>query len=1144
MSHSRFAPLIAALAVSFVPAAIASPSTEDPIAGTTVQTTPGEALVTVSGSGSSPGIYTSGTAPSLDDDGTLVTANTSTGNRLTTLELLAWTDRGDSAVDFRLHHNSIGAYDGEFGRGWSHSYDARITYAMGSPASLRMPDGQVVPYSQSGGTFTPPPGWHHQLVRHADGTWTLTFKDRTRYEFDSAGRLSRTLDRTGNAVDVLRNAAGKLLAIRSADGRELGVEYGPSGRVRKITDPALRSWTFGVNGLGQLLSVTYPALAGTSYTRSFTYDANHAILSETDLRGGVWQFAYSSGGRLSSSTDPLGGVTTYAYGSSSTTITLPGGQQTTHHYQNGLLSSIVDAAGFIESFVYDAARNVVQHTDQRGHTTVHTYDSRGNVLSSTDGLGRTWSYTYNQENDRLSETDPLGATTTHVFDASGNLLRSIDPLGRIVEDNQFDAWGQLVSSTDARGRTQLFAHDSSGNLIARTDAGGLTTTFAHDVLGRVVTETDPGGSTWTATYDSLGRQIAMLHPDGSSLTWTYDPEGALLLSTNELGAIECWEYDLCGRLVRYTNPLGQQQIYTYSPNGWLLQVVDARGHARNLTRTARGELAGLALADGTHEAWTYTGTGEVASYTVGGQTIHYTHDAAGQVVAADYPTSPDVILEYDAAGRTTRMTDASGVTEWQYDVAGQLVRLIQPAGTTEYGYDATGDVAWMLELGRGTTWYGYDAAGRESEIVNAHGETTRFSYDARGLPWRTVYANGITEEWSHDARSRPVSVLMSDSDGKILLERTLQYDVASRLISQSTAGVTTAYAYDPLGQLLSESNPVFSAAYTYDANGNRLTRSVGGAVESYTYDAGDKLTAVTWPGGSRTHTYDSAGRVKAVMGPGGTTTITYDDEGRVVELAGPGAAATYVYNGLDARVGSSGTAGDFSLHRDGTSVTAPVLFDGKTSFTPAISEHSSGATRYLHSGLKNVDVQTSDDQALTAARLYDAFGNPTLEIGAWQGPFGHAGAFGYWTEGGTGLQWLGHRVYDPSVGRFLTRDPVSDGRNWYGYGSGLHSPTQVVDPDGQTPKVLIVILVIKGAKHVYKIYKTGKKAKEAAKAAKKSGTIRKDPGHKGGPRHYHNEGQRKNIHYTSEAAAKAAKRRGAEHWRNFDPSKPHQVLHH
>ena len=52
--------------------------------------------------------------------------------------------------------------------------------------------------------------------------------------------------------------------------------------------------------------------------------------------------------------------------------------------------------------------------------------------------------------------------------------------------------------------------------------------------------------------------------------------------------------------------------------------------------------------------------------------------------------------------------------------------------------------------------------------------------------------------------------------------------------------------------------------------------------------------------------------------------------------------------------------------------------------------------------------------------------------GTWKGPFGYSGEHGY-QEDATGLQLLGHRYYDPSTGRFLTRDPAKDGRNWYGY---------------------------------------------------------------------------------------------------------------
>lgn len=53
---------------------------------------------------------------------------------------------------------------------------------------------------------------------------------------------------------------------------------------------------------------------------------------------------------------------------------------------------------------------------------------------------------------------------------------------------------------------------------------------------------------------------------------------------------------------------------------------------------------------------------------------------------------------------------------------------------------------------------------------------------------------------------------------------------------------------------------------------------------------------------------------------------------------------------------------------------------------------------------------------------------------------------GYQSDSDTGLQLLGHRYYDPSTGRFLTRDPIGDGRNWYVYCD--NNPTSGVDPDG------------------------------------------------------------------------------------------------
>ena len=56
------------------------------------------------------------------------------------------------------------------------------------------------------------------------------------------------------------------------------------------------------------------------------------------------------------------------------------------------------------------------------------------------------------------------------------------------------------------------------------------------------------------------------------------------------------------------------------------------------------------------------------------------------------------------------------------------------------------------------------------------------------------------------------------------------------------------------------------------------------------------------------------------------------------------------------------------------------------------------------------------------------------------------GAAGYQTDSATGLQLLGHRYYDPSIGRFLSSDPAQAGTNWYAYCD--NNPLVGCDPTG------------------------------------------------------------------------------------------------
>jgi RHS repeat-associated protein len=126
-------------------------------------------------------------------------------------------------------------------------------------------------------------------------------------------------------------------------------------------------------------------------------------------------------------------------------------------------------------------------------------------------------------------------------------------------------------------------------------------------------------------------------------------------------------------------------------------------------------------------------------------------------------------------------------------------------------------------------------------------------------------------------------------------------------------------------------------------------------------------------------------------------------------------------------------------------VTAPVLSDGAATYTPGVSERRGSVTKYMHSGIKSADVQTNASQRIDSSRKYDAFGAVLSSNGTWSGPFGNAGKFGY-QEDATGYQLLGHCYYDPSTGRFLTRDPIQDGRNWYTYCE--NDPVTFSDPEG------------------------------------------------------------------------------------------------
>ncbi len=113
-------------------------------------------------------------------------------------------------------------------------------------------------------------------------------------------------------------------------------------------------------------------------------------------------------------------------------------------------------------------------------------------------------------------------------------------------------------------------------------------------------------------------------------------------------------------------------------------------------------------------------------------------------------------------------------------------------------------------------------------------------------------------------------------------------------------------------------------------------------------------------------------------------------------------------------------------------------------------------TSYAFDPQGSVAQRLNSSQSITSSSYYDAYGQEYTS-GSPGDRWAHNAQSGYYVDRQTGKCLLGHRYYDWSAGRFLTRDPIgpAGGMNLYGYcGDG---PTTRSDPSGLIIPVLVVI---------------------------------------------------------------------------------------
>jgi RHS repeat-associated protein len=867
--------------------------------------------------------------------------------------------------------------------------------------------------------------------------WQMTLKDGTQYGFQSdvPNQLEWMQDRFGN--QVLYNYNGGLMdQMVSPSGRSITLNYDSSNRVSSAVDNTGRTVSYTYNSAGVLSQVTYPDQTNEQYT----YNAANSLLTMQDRRGTVWvtnqydvngrvdkqtyadgtsyQFAYTASGGSSSggngcgtpnqpaciiSTNATKSKTVQAAAATTTGVSVivpPGGDPTSVVSA----TTVTDPNGNQEQVTFDPVSHypvtdTIGYGTSLAQTTTTAREASGLIDSVTDALGRQTTYTYDAFGNvtqviRLAGTSDA-VTTSFTYTPDYNQLASVtDPLGHTTTLGYTN--GCLTSLTDALNHRTSITCNSAGQPIAVQDALSHAVTFAYQGYD-LQSVTDALNRTTQFVIDALGRRVA-----------AKDPLGNIMLT----------QYDVNNRVVELTDELNQSTSVSYDGNGNVLTVTLPSQAVISTTFDLRNRPLSHTDALNQTESWTYDGMSHVLSHTDRkGQATIYSYDALNRQILTTYADGSTIQPTYDAGNRLTALQDSStGKLSWGYDGLDRATSAVTPQGTIGYTYDAQGRRTSMTPAAQTIVNYVYDDANRLTSLTQGS-ENVQFNYDAANRRTSLTLPNGISTVYSYDAANQLTGINYVSPTNTAMASLAYGYDLDGHRTSKTGSFVTdvlpTTTSSPGTFDLNNRETSFNGTAQSYDANGNLTSNGI----DTFVWNARNQLTQITEGGNTKfSYAYDALGRrvSKSVVGAAAPTVYLYDVANAVQEVIG--------------------------------NVTNPILTGLSTDERFARNDVN-GRTDLLTDALNSTIALTDPTGAITQQYSYDPYGNVTQSdtTTGFTNPYLYTGR----EADSTGLYYYRARYYSPTMGRFISEDPLGFGggqNNFYAYVG--NDPLTAIDPSG------------------------------------------------------------------------------------------------
>ena len=241
-------------------------------------------------------------------------------------------------------------------------------------------------------------------------------------------------------------------------------------------------------------------------------------------------------------------------------------------------------------------------------------------------------------------------------------------------------------------------------------------------------------------------------------------------------------------------------------------------------------------------------------------------------------------------------------------------------------------------------------------------------------------------------------------------------DVGNRTGSHLSS--TYGYQTGQFNQLASTT----TATYGFDQNGNTTTKSEGSNFWRYTWDNENRLVQASTRRQTMRYRYDALGRRVQRYIPGRRENTKFTNDGHDVLLDDDANTGTTKY--------LNGPGIDKKLRVQNGSDVKYFLTD--------------------HLGSTNALADATGAIAITSQTAYDSFGNQTDTLDTRYGFSGRE------RDDFSGLMYYRARFYDPSLGRFVSEDPIGLGGgdiNLYGY--VRNTPIMYRDPTGKIIPLIV-----------------------------------------------------------------------------------------